>query len=60
MNNLRKFFLTLAGLIGYVLIMLVNANVDPMNLGLGIGFMLTPTAVANAFEHRYKSGKAAE
>jgi len=58
MKDMRKFYLTLASLIGYVTIALWNANVDPMALGLGIGFLLTPTAAANAFEHRYKNGKA--
>ena len=41
----RRFLLTLSGLLAYTLIMLINA-VDPFNLGLGIGLLLTPHAVS--------------
>lgn len=54
---MRKFWLTMAGLIAFTLIMLSSETINPFNLGMGLGFLLTPTAVANLFEHKYKNGK---
>lgn len=55
MNNLRKWSLTVISLISYSVIMVINHQVEPMALGLGLGFLLTPAMAANAMEHRYKN-----
>lgn len=55
MTNLRKFWLTFASLVGYVAIMALRPGVDPISLGLGLGFLLTPMAAGNAIEHMSKA-----
>lgn len=52
---MRKFWITLAGLASFTAIMIVS-TVDPFNLGLGLGMLITPTSIANALEHKYKNG----
>ncbi len=54
---MRKFWLTLVAIIIFGAIMLFNPTIDPMNLGLGLGFLLAPMAAANAMEHKFKNGK---
>jgi hypothetical protein len=53
----RKFWQTILGLVIYGILMVQNPHIDAFNLGLGIGSLLTPTAMANIFEHRYANGK---
>lgn len=55
MNGLRKTILTFAALVGFISIGLVKDQVDFMGLGLGLGFLITPFAAANAMEHRFKN-----
>ena len=45
----RRFLLSFSGVISYTLIMLYQ-NVDPFNLGLGLGLLLTPHAVTKFSE----------
>ena len=52
----RRFLLTLAGILSFTAVMLVNANIDPFNLGLGIGLLLTPQAVSK-FGEKYGEKK---
>lgn len=54
---MRKFWLTMVALASFTVIMIIS-KVDPMNLGLGLGFLVTPMAASNAFEHKFKNGKA--
>ena len=55
MIGLRKTILTLAGLIVFAFVCAkTDGPIDYMTLGLGIGMLLTPAAVGNIFEHKYK------
>jgi len=56
---MRKFWLTLAALTSFTIVMIM-ASVDPFNLGLGLGALLSPTSIANAFEHKYNNKKPEE
>lgn len=49
--GLRKFILTVLGLLCFTVILFVHETVDPFWLGLGLALLLTPTAIANVFEH---------
>ena len=42
----RRFTLTLVGLLIFGAILIVNPQVEPLSLGIGIGFLLTPHAVS--------------
>jgi hypothetical protein len=58
MQSMRKFWLTLVGLGGFIAIILLHPQIDPISLGLGLGFLLSPMAVSNVYEHKYAgSGK---
>ena len=50
----RKFYLAVLGIVSYTTIM-ITQTVDPFNLGLGLGLMLSPSMMANAFEHKYNA-----
>ena len=50
----RKFYLAVLGIVSYTIIM-ITQTVDPFNLGLGLGLMLSPSMMANAFEHKYNA-----
>jgi len=52
----RKTIWTIAALGSFLTIMIINPSIDPFNLGMGIGLMLSPTSVANAIEHKAKNG----
>ncbi len=54
---MRKFWLTLAGLTSFTLILMFNSNLDPMALGIAEAMLLTPMAAANAMEHKFKNNK---
>lgn len=54
---MRKSLWQMTAIIGYVAIMLFNPTIEPMALGLGLGFLLAPNAAANAMEHKFKNGK---
>ena len=54
---MRKFWLTFTGLVSFTVIMIISQGIDPFNLGMGLGLLITPAAVANAFEHKFKNGK---
>ena len=53
---MRKFWLTMAGILSFTLVMLLSkGTINPFNLGLGIGFLISPMAVSNSFEHKYSN-----
>ncbi|HEY4721447.1 MAG TPA: hypothetical protein VII92_06345 [Anaerolineae bacterium] len=47
---MRKFWLTESGLAAFMVIMLIRSSISPLELGIGIALLLTPTAAANAME----------
>ena len=51
---MRKFWLTFAGIVVFGVIMFHSPIIDPFNLGMGLGLLITPMAFANAAEHKYK------
>ena len=51
MKGLRKFIISLVAIVVYGVILAKSPQIDPLGLGLGLGFLITPTAVANVFEH---------
>ena len=52
----RRFLLSESAVIVFGVIMILKDSIDPFNLGLGIGIMLSPHAATKAFE---KFGKKA-
>lgn len=54
MEGNRKFIITALSLVVYGGILFFAPNIDPANLGLGLGFLIAPNAVGNIFEHKYK------
>ena len=51
--------MTLGGMLLYGWVASVaTAPIDYMNLGMGIGMLIAPGAVANIFEHKYVNSKA--
>ena len=51
MQGLRKFFITMASLVTFAIVMLNGNDINPFNLGLGLGLLIAPTSIANIFEH---------
>jgi len=51
----RKFVLTLIALLSACAIIIFHPSIDPVDLGLGLGFLIAPMAASNAFEHKYKN-----
>ena len=49
---MRKFILTMLALGAFTAIMIISKP-DPLSLGLGVGFLLSPMAAANAMEHKF-------
>ncbi len=52
----RKTIWTITALGSFLTIMIINPTIDPFQLGMGIGLILSPTSVANAIEHKAKNG----
>lgn len=55
----RRWSLSVLGLSAYVLILLLQPQIDPLSLGLGIGFILFPHAVSK-FGETYINKKIQE
>ena len=56
MRGYRKLAMTLCGMLLYGWVATVaKGPVDYMTLGMGIGMLIAPGAVANIFEHKYGS-----
>ena len=51
---MRKSLWTMTALLGFTGIMLLNPEINPSQLGLGLGILLSPSAAANAMEHLSK------
>lgn len=54
MIGLRKFTLTVIGLASFTMLLMLHETIDPFWLGLGLGVLLSPQAIANVFEHLAK------
>ena len=52
----RKTIWTMGALIVFLVVMIINPNIDPLMLGSGIGVVLAGPSAANAVEHKAKNG----
>jgi len=57
MKGKRKFLLTLAGLVVFLVVKIHSPETDAFNLGMAIALLITPMSMANVMEHRAESGK---
>lgn len=53
-KGIRKFLITISALIVFGVIMVSCDNINPFSLGMGIGMLITPTSIANIYEHKGK------